>query len=102
MRMRRPGVCRKRARALCRQAGAAGFDRGSVATQGCQNALNLLVLASHGRDWPWGMQVLDSTEEPIPAAVKAVLKAKVELLVRRVTTQQKAAAAAKQVLCPRP
>lgn len=46
-----------------------------------------------------GMQALDSTEEPIPAAVKAVLKAKVELLVRKVTTQQKAAAAAKQVLC---
>ena len=47
-----------------------------------------------------GMQALDSTEEPIPAAVKAVLKAKVELLVRKVTAQQKAAAAAKQVLCP--
>ena len=46
------------------------------------------------------MQALDSTEEPIPAAVKAVLKAKVELLVRKVTAQQKAAAAAKQVLCP--
>ena len=48
-----------------------------------------------------GVQALDSTEEPIPAAVKAVLKAKVELLVRKVTAQQKAAAAAKQVLCPR-
>ena len=48
------------------------------------------------------MQALDSTEEPIPAAVKAAMKAKVELLVRRVTAQQKAAAAAKQVLRPRP
>ena len=45
------------------------------------------------------MQALDSTEEPIPAAVKAVLKAKLEVLVRKVTAQQKAAAAAKQVLC---
>ena len=49
-----------------------------------------------------GMQALDSTEEPIPAAVKAKLKAKVELLVRKVTTQQKAAAAAKQVLSSEP
>ena len=48
----------------------------------------------------WGPQALDSTEEPIPAAVKAVLKTKVELLVRKVTSQQKAAAAAKQVLRP--